>query len=115
VLIYEDDVTPTTATTYAVPVFTECTAYSEANRQAYVEAAASSQSITNSANKATMTINATKTIYGAALVGGGTDGNTKGDVAGGGYMYCASKFSEAKPVENGDTIKITITITQSGA
>jgi hypothetical protein len=110
VAIFESDTTPAAGTTYAVPVYTESTAYTEANRPAYTEAAASGKSITNSANKASFAINATKTIYGAALVGGGTDGDTKGDVAGGGTLYCASKFDSAKAVENGDTLKVTITV-----
>lgn len=110
VAIFESDTTPGSATTYAVPVFTESTAYDEATRPEYVVAAASGESITNSANKATFTINATKTIYGAALVGGGTDGNTKGDTAGGGTLYCAAKFTSSRNVEDDDTLQITYTI-----
>ena len=112
-LIFETDTTPSSGTTYAVPVFTECTAYTEGTRPAFDEAAASSQSITNSASKATFTINATKTIYGAALVAGGTDANTKGNVAGGGTMYCASKFSASKAVISGDVLRVTCTLTAS--
>jgi len=112
-LIFETDTTPSSATTYAVPVFTECTAYTEGTRPAFNEAAASSQSLTNSANKATFTINATKTIYGAALVAGGTDANTKGNVAGGGTMYCASKFAASKAVISGDVLRVTCTLTAS--
>lgn len=111
----ETDTAAAATMTYASPVFTESTAYTEANRQEYVEAAASSQSITNSANKATFTCNATKTFYGAALFGGGTDANTKGDTAGGGTLFCYSKFSSGKAVESGDTFKITITITAAHA
>ena len=115
VLIFETDTTPSSATTYAVPVFTESTAYDEATRPAYDEAAASSQSMSNSASKATFTISDTKTIYGAALVGGGTDGDTKGDSAGGGTMYCASKFSSSKSCVDDDVINVTITLTAADA
>ena len=111
ILIFESDTTPADGTTYAVPVFTESTAYSEGNRQAFDEAAASSKSITNSASKAAFSINATKTIYGGALVGGGTDADTKDDQAGGGTLFCASKFGSSKSVENGDTLNVQITIT----
>lgn len=111
VLIFETDTTPAAGTTYATPVWTECTAYTEGTRPEYVEAAASSKSITNSANKATFTINATKTIYGAALVAGGTDANTKGDAAGGGTLYSASKFSSSKSVVSADVLNCTITVT----
>lgn len=115
VLLFESDTTPAAGTTYATPVFTESTAYDEGTRPAFTEAAASSKSITNSANKATFTIDATKTIYGAALVGGGTDGDTKDDQAGGGTMYCAAKFSASKSVVDDDVLKVTITITAADA
>jgi len=115
VAIYEDDNDPVAGTTYAVPVYTECTAYTEAARQEYVEAAASSKVTTNSSNKATFTMNATKTIHGAALVGGGTAPTDNTDVAGGGTMYCGSGFTTPKSVESGDVLKVTITITGADA
>lgn len=115
IAIFETDTTPAAGTTYATPVYTESQAYDEATRPAFVEAAASGKSITNSANKASFTMNATKTIYGAALVGGGTDANTKADAAGGGTMYCASKFSSAKAVESADVLKVTVTLTAADA
>ena len=94
-----------------MPVYTPSTAYDEVTRPAYNEAAASGKSITNSANKATFTIDATKTIYGAALVGGGSAATTKGDVAGGGTLFSAGKFAASKSVINDDVLNITITIT----
>lgn len=110
VALVETDTAPAAGQTYAVPVYTECTAYDEATRQEYVEAAASSQSITNSANKATFTISATKTIYGAALVGGGTGASTKGNTDGGGTLLCYAKFSASKAVEDDDTLEVTYTV-----
>lgn len=112
-LIFETDITPSSATTYAVPVFTESVAYTEGTRPAFNEAAASGQSLTNSANKADFTMNATKTIYGAGLVAGGTDATTKGNTAGGGTMYCASKFATSKAVESADILRVTCTLTAS--
>ena len=111
----ETDTTAAATMTYAVPVFTEWDGYSEATRQAFVEAAASSQSITNSASKAVYTSSETKTLYGGALVGGGTDADTKNDTAGGGTLFCYSKFSVGKPVENTDTFKIYCTISIANA
>ena len=111
----ETDTTAATTMTYAVPVFTEWDGYSELTRQAFVEAAASSQSITNSANKATYTSTETKTLYGGALVGGGTAADTISDTAGGGTLFCYSKFSSGKPVENTDTFKIYCTISVANA
>ena len=107
---FESDTTILATHTYAVPGFTESTAYSEGTRQAYDEAAPSGQSITNSASPAALSINATKTIYGAALVGGGSAATTKDDQAGGGTLFCAVKFSAAKAVEDGDTLNITYTL-----
>lgn len=115
VMIFEDDVTPAAGTTYAVPVFTESSAYTEGARVEYVEAAASAKVMTNSASKATFTMNATKTIYGAALVGGGSAASTIGNTAGGGTLYCASQFASSKSVESGDVLKVTITITGADA
>lgn len=115
VAIFESNTSPAAGTTYATPVYTESTAYDEATRPAFVGAAASSKSLTNSANKAEFTINATKTIYGGALVGGGTDASTKGDAEGGGTLYCASQFGSSKSVVDDDIIKVTITINAADA
>ena len=110
VAIFENDFTPDGDETYAVPGYTECTAYDEATRQEYEEAAASSQSITNSANKAVFTISDTKTIYGAALVGGGASASTKADAAGGGTLFCCAKFTNAKSCTDDDTLEVTYTL-----
>jgi hypothetical protein len=111
---FEDNHTPAAGDTYAVPGYTESTAYDEATRQAWTEAGPSSRVITNSASKASLTFNATKTIYGAALVGGGSAATTKGDTAGGGTLFCESQFtSGSKPVVSADVLKITVTLTIS--
>lgn len=73
------------------------------NRQEYVEAAASSQSITNSANKASFAIDTdSQTIYGAFLASAAT-GTT-------GVLLCAADFSSAKSADDGDTIEVTYAI-----
>lgn len=107
---FENDFTPDGDETYATPGYTECTAIDEATRPAYVEAASSSQSITNSANKAVFTYSSSKTIYGAALVGGGTDGNTKGDTEGGGTLLCVGRFASSRSVVDDDVINLTYTV-----
>jgi len=106
VALFEDDYTPLAGDTYASPGYTESTAYSQVSRPEYEEAAPSGQSITNSANPASFSINATKTIYGASIVGG----SNKGDVASGEVLLCAAKFSSSKAVENGDTLNVTYTL-----
>lgn len=115
--LFESDTAMTAGTaTYAVPVYTESTAYAEGTRGKFTQAAATTAgtcSITNSANKASFTMNATKTIYGGALVGGtsGTAMSTKSDTtSGGGILFCASKFTAAKAVVADDIINLSVTI-----
>ena len=110
-VIFETDTTPDGDTTYAVPVFTEFAAYDEATRPAYVEAESTAESITNSASKAVFTANATKTLYGAALVGGGSAPTTKSNVAGGGTLLCAGKFAASQPVVDDNVVNLTYTVT----
>src|SRR5574343_560680 len=81
--------------------WSEATVYS-GNRPAYVEAAASGQSITNSANKASFTIDAAATVAGAfvASASAGTSGT----------LMCAANFTAPRGVESGDTLEVTYTI-----
>lgn len=88
---------------------TESTAYDESARQTWTEAAASSQSITNSASKATFTINASKTIYGAFLI----SDNTKGGTAG--TLFAASKFSASRSVVPTDQLLVTYTVSAASS
>ena len=113
--LFEDNYTPLITNTYATPGFTESTAYDEANRVAYNEAAASSKVITNSANKATFTISGTKTIYGAFLCGGGSAASTKSDTAGGGTLFASSLFSASKSVVDNDVLMVSCSITLADA
>lgn len=79
--------------------------YTEATRVAYVEAAASSQSITNSANKASFSIDTdSQTIAGAFLVSDNTKGGTSGT------LLCVADFSSSKSADDGDTLEVTYTI-----
>jgi len=88
---------------------TESTAYSETARPTWTEAAAASQQITNSASKATFTINATKTIYGAFLISNSTKSGTTGTLA------AASKFAASRAVVSADQLLITYTLTAADA
>lgn len=107
----ETDTAAAITQTYAVPVFTEWDGYSEAARQVFTGAAASGGVMTNTAAKATFTASENKTLYGAALFGGGTDPTVIANTAGGGTLFCYSKFSGSKDVESGDTFKVTLTVT----
>lgn len=105
--LVESDTAPAAGMTYATPTYTECTAYDELTRPEYKEAASSSQSITNAANVAVFTISGTKTLYGAALVGGGSAPSTKGNTAGGGTLFCYSKFTASRNAVDDDVLNLT--------
>lgn len=109
-VISETNTTAAAAMTYAVPVYTETTAYAPGTRPEYVEAASVSQSTTNSASKAVFTCNATKTFYGAALVGGGAAATTKGNTAGGGTLLCYAKFTASRAVVDTDVCNLSYTL-----
>ena len=107
--LFEGNYTPVAGLTAATVTAssTECTAYDETTRVAYVEAAPASQSITNSASKATFTFNATKTIYGAFLVSNSTKSGTTGT------LFSAARFSASKSVVATDQLLLTYTFTAS--
>lgn len=109
--VFEGNYTPVagdTAATFPANA-TESTAYDEATRVAYNEAAASSQSTTNSANKATFTFNATKTIYGAFLSSVSTKSATTGT------LLAANKAGTSKSVVDDDQLLITYTLSMTSA
>ena len=107
--LFEANYTPVATVTAATiaAASTECTSYTEPSRQEYKEGAASAQSITNSADKATFTMNATKTIYGAFLVSNATKGATSG------VLFSAARFASPKQVTTDDQLLLTYTFNAS--
>lgn len=107
--IFEGNYTPVAGVTAATitSASTESTAYDESTRVAYVEAASTAQSTTNSASRATFTINATKTIYGAFLVSASAKSATTGT------LFSAARFSASKSVVDNDELLLTYTINAS--
>lgn len=107
--LFEGNYTPIATVTGATIAqsSTECVAYDEASRQEYNEAAASAQSITNSANRAVFTMNATKTIYGAFLASNSTKGSTSGT------LFSAARFASPKSVVDDDQLLLTYTFNAS--
>jgi len=105
--LFEGNYTPAATVTAATiaSAATECTAYDQSTRPEYVEAAATSQSITNSANRAAFTFNATKSIYGAFLISNNTKGGTTGT------LFSAARFSSSKSVVSSDELLLTYTFT----
>lgn len=79
--------------------WTEVTAYSEATRQVYVDAR-TSQTVSNSANKAAFSINAITTVGGAFLASDSTKGGTTGT------LLCVGAFSADKALTSGDTLNV---------
>ena len=117
VCIFNNDYTVLAANDYGAKGFTESTAYTEGTRPAWTGSAVSGKSTDNSASKATFTMDAPETIYGAALVGG-TDAATKNNSTDPGTpipnkMYCSAQFSASKSVVTDDVLKVTVTLTSS--
>lgn len=111
VALFEGNVTPgasLTAATFTATT-TECTAYAETTRVAYVEGAAAAGVTDNIASRATFTINATKTIYGGALISASAKSATTGT------LFAAVRFSAARAVVAADelAVKYTVTLTSS--
>ena len=83
--------------------------YSESVRQTLTLGTPSSGSVSNSASKASFSINGTTTIYGAFL----TSSNTKSGTAG--TLYGVVDFGSSRAVISGDTLEITVTLTAASA
>jgi hypothetical protein len=111
IALFSDDHTPVIGDTYASPGFTEATGYDEVERPIWSGGGVSNKSITNSASKASFTMDGTDpTIYGAALVSVAT----KGDTGGGGILGPVAQFATGPlPVADEDVIKIYATISGS--
>lgn len=85
--------------------------YSEATRQAFVEAAAAAGSINNTASKAAFTIaTATMiTVWGAGLLSSNVKGGTTGT------LMSAAKFSAARTLYDTDVFNLGYTLTLSSS
>lgn len=77
------------------PGWNEVTAYSEANRQTYVDGGVSAKSINNTASKATFTINADSTVIDGALL---ASNNTKGGTTG--ILFSVGAFTGGQKTLN---------------
>jgi hypothetical protein len=88
--------------------FTENTTYSEGTRPTCQFGSASSQSITNSSNKASFSITGTVTIGGAFLISENTKGGASGKLNSGGAFTGGDKS-----LGNGDTLQVTVTCTHA--
>jgi len=82
--------------------WTENSNYSD-NRKEFNEAAASGQSITNSANKASFSITSDSQSIAGAFLCSAASGTS-------GTLICVADFSSAKSCDNGDTLEVTYTV-----
>lgn len=90
--------------------WTEVTDYSESTREALVLGTVASQSVDNSASKASYSINATATVGGAFITTVSTKGGTTG------VLYGVGAFTGGdKSVDNGDTLNVTVTCTAAAS
>lgn len=88
--------------------WSEVTAYSEATRQAWTDGGVSSQSVDNSASKASFSVNGSATVGGAFLASDNTKSGTTGT------LYSVGAFSGGdRAVVNGDTLLVTATFTMA--
>lgn len=88
----------------------EATGYSESTREALTMGTVSSQSVDNSASKASFSINATDTIGGAFITTDNTKSGTSGTLIG-----AAALSGGDQAVSDGDTLNVTVTCTMAAA
>jgi hypothetical protein len=91
--------------------WTEVVAYTEGTREALTLGSVASQSVDNSASKASFSINADSTTIGGAFVV--TDGTKSGTS---GTLYGVGAFSGGdKAADDGDTLNVTVTCSAASA
>ena len=86
--------------------WSEITSYS-GSRKALTLGTVASQSVSNTAAKASFAITGTATVAGAFVCVGAT--GTAG------ILYGVADFSSGRGVENGDTLEVTVTLTTASA
>lgn len=109
--LFEGNVTPNsslTAATFASST-TECTSYDEATRVEYKEGAPAGGAIDNASNRAIFTMNATKTVYGGALLSTSAKSSTAG------VCLAAARFAAARNVVASDELSVRYTLTLTSA
>lgn len=90
--------------------WTEEQTYSESVRQTLTLGTVSGQSVSNSASKATFSINGSATVGGAFVTTNNTKGGTTGTLYGGGAFSGGNRS-----VQSGDTVTVTLTFTAASA
>lgn len=109
VALFKGNVTPGATLTGATfnSVCTESDAYDETTRVEFNEAAASGGIMSNAANRAVFTMNASETIYGGGLL----SSSTKKDTTPGVICLAAARFSSSRAVVDDDELAVKYTLT----
>ena len=89
--------------------WSEIVPYSDGTRPVYTPGTIASGAVDNSASKAVFNINTSSTVYGCFL----TDNSTKSGTTG--TLYGGGDFVSSRAVVNGDTLNVTVTLTQTSA
>ena len=109
IMIFSNNATPASGSTYAVKGVTEYSGYTEATRPIFQPADVIGNQLTNTANPALFSITENVTIYGAGLiVGSAAKGNSSDS---GAVLLAAAKFGAAQVLANGTTLRVTATVT----
>jgi hypothetical protein len=87
----------------------EVTQYAAGTRQSWQSVPPASQSITNAANQASFTFNATLNVYGAFLVSSSAINGTSG------VLFSGAQFGSPKNVVSSDILQLTYTFTAASA
>lgn len=110
VALFAGNVTPAATWTAAnfTSLSTEFINYDESTRPEYVEAAVSSQSITNLASRAVFTISTGGgTVYGASIISASAKSATTGK------LFSATRFASARTLDATDVLNVAYTISAS--
>jgi hypothetical protein len=109
--LFEGNYTPTATITAATvtATATECTAYTEATREAWVGGTVANGFVTNTDSRAEFTMNATKAVYGAFVVSSATKSS------GSGVLISIARFPTVKNVESGDLLRVRAEFTNVSA
>lgn len=87
----------------------EVTQYTAGTRQSWQSVPPASQSITNAANQASFTFNATLNVYGAFLISSSAINGTSG------ILFSGAQFGSPKAVVASDILQLTYTFTAASA
>lgn len=109
--LFEGNYTPTTndvAATFPA-LSTECVAYSEATRVAFVPGTVTAGAVDNSASKAEFTMTAAKTVYGGLMSSASAKASTSGS------LLSLVRFASPKTLDIGSILRVTAGFTMASA